>query len=331
MAAAASPFLKGCSEPSAARRGWPRYAADMLTSLPPAVKAAAQSHLGSRVTEVSRLSGGDISAAFRVVAGHGQFVVKVRPEQADHPALFHAEALGLHLLGQQLVGEARAVVVPQVVGYGLAAGGTGVGQLAYLVMNFLEPAPETPQAQEALGRGLAALHRTAGPQFGGTPDNFVGFLPQKNPPTPTAAEFFWAARLAPQLKRAQDHLSAGDIHNFEALRERLPGLIPPEAPALVHGDLWRGNMLFTALGPALIDPAATYSHREVDLSLMRLFGGVSERVFAAYAEAFPPAEGWEQRADLWNLYPLLAHLNMFGDRYLGRLQAALHAASNMII
>lgn len=298
----------------------------MMTSVPPAVKAAVESHLGARVSEVSRLSGGDISAVFRVVAGQGQFVVKVREEKGDHPALFFAESQGLHLLGQHLVGQ--ALTVPQVVGYGLTAGGTGAGNLAYLVMNYLEPAAETPEAQEALGRGLAALHRTTGAQFGGTPDNFMGFLPQANPPSASAAEFFWTARLAPQLERAATQLTADDLRQFQVLRERLPGLIPVEVPALVHGDLWSGNVLFTGLGPALIDPAATYSHREVDLSMMRLFGGFSEQVFTAYREAFPLAPGWEKRVDLWNLYPLLVHVNMFGGSYLGRLRTALgHALS----
>ena len=296
----------------------------MMNSLPPAVKAAVESHLGSRLAEVSRLSGGDVSAVFRVVAGHGQFVAK-----GAHPALFFAESQGLHLLGQHMVEQARALTVPQVVGYGTVAGGTGGGNLAYLVMNYLEAEPETPEAHETLGRGLAALHRTVGAQFGGTPDNFMGSLPQANPPTATAAEFFWAARLAPQLKRAKNHLNADDVRNFEVLRERLPGLIPVEAPALVHGDLWRGNVLFSTLGPALLDPAATYSHREVDLSMLRLFGGIDERVFQAYAEAFPLTEGWEQRANLWNLYPLLVHVNMFGDSYLGRLRMALHNTINI--
>lgn len=293
----------------------------MMNNLPPAVKTAVESHLGSRVTEVARLSGGDVSAVFRVVAGHGHFVVKVRGEKGDHPALFFAESQGLHLLAQT-----RALAVPQVVGYGTVAGGTGGGNLAYLVMNYLESAPETTQAQEELGRGLAALHRTTGSQFGGTPDNFMGALPQANPPTGTAAEFFWVARIAPQLERAKHHLNADDVRNFEVLRERLPGLIPVEAPALVHGDLWSGNVLFSTLGPALIDPAATYSHREVDLSMMRLFGGGDERVFTAYREAFPLPEGWEGRVHLWNLYPLLVHVNMFGESDLGRLRVALKNA-----
>lgn len=293
----------------------------MRATLPPAVRAAAQSHLGVVLQDESRLSGGDISSVFRVEAGQGRFVVKVRPESGEYPALYFAEAQGLHLLGQT-----QTLAVPQVVAYGTVPGSTGGGHLAYLIMNYLDPAPPTPEAQEALGRGLAALHRHTAPQFGGTPDNFMGSLPQANPATTTAAEFFWSARLEPQLQLAGARLTAQDRQKFDLLRERLPTLIPPEAPALVHGDLWSGNVLLTTLGPALIDPAATYSHREVDLSLLRLFGGTDERVFAAYQEAFPLAAGWQARADLWNLYPLLVHLNLFGESYLERLRAALGSA-----
>lgn len=288
----------------------------MNGSLPPAVRGAVESQVGAAVQGVSRLSGGDISSVYRVdCSGGNSFVVKARHEAGEYPALYFAEAQGLHLLGQ-----AGSLVVPQVLGYGV------VGGWAYLTLSFLPPAPESPELQEALGRGLAELHRQSAAQFGGTPDNYMGSLPQRNPAASTAAEFFWSARLEPQLKAAERWLSQADLRGFEVLRERLPALIPLEVPALVHGDLWSGNALYSALGPALIDPAVSFSHREVDLSLMRLFGGFHERVFAAYQEAFPLAEGWQERVSLWNLYPLLAHVNMFGEGYVGRTRAALESA-----
>lgn len=286
--------------------------------LPPAVQDAVQSVLGGPLRNISRLSGGDTSAAYRLERGAEAFVVKVRQEQGEYPALFFAEAQGLHLLRQT-----GTLAVPEVVGYGTTTSYRTPSHWTYLILHYLPPAAQTPQQQEALGQGLAALHRHTAPQFGGTPDNFMGSLPQANPAAPTAAEFFWQARLEPQLRRAGAVLTAPERQGFERLREHLPALIPTEPPALVHGDLWHGNVLYTSAGPALIDPAATFSHREVDLSLMRLFGGFNERVFAAYQEALPLAAGWQARADLWNLYPLLVHVNLFGGSYLERTRKGL--------
>lgn len=295
-----------------------------MPAFPPLLRSAAESALGTPLAEITPLSGGDANEVYRLGTARGEFVLKVGHETTDHPRMFHAEAQGLDLLRS-----AGALMVPEVLGYGLERSPGGSG-LAWLLLPYLTPAPETPAAQEAFGRGLAALHRVTSPTFGGTPGNFMGRQPQPNPARDSAAAFFRDARLLPQLERAQleraQWLSAGDRADFGALLARLPNLIPPEPPALVHGDLWRGNAIFTVHGPALIDPAAAYSHREVDLALMRLFGGFSERVFAAYEEAFPTAPGAAARADLWNLYPLLMHVNSFGARYLGRLRTALGEA-----
>ena len=101
---------------------------------------------------------------------------------------------------------------------------------------------------------------------------------------------------------------------------------PEEPPARLHGDLWSGNAICDASGvPWLVDPAVYGGHREIDLAMMDLFGGFSKRVFDAYDEAFPLAPGWRERIALYQLYPLLVHLNLFGSGYLGRLVSALEA------
>lgn len=285
------------------------------------VKSSAESQLGAALQDITALAGGDTSAVFRANSARGMVVLKVRRELSEYPANFFAESQGLALLR-----EVGALTVPDVWSYGTAMNGTAAGGWSYLLLSYLAPAPQTPEQQTALGRGLAALHRATASQFGGTPDNFFGALPQTNPAAASAAEFFWRARLEPQMELADGSLSDADRSNFAALRAKLATIIPPEPPALVHGDLWHGNALYTVQGPALIDPAATYSHREVDLSLMLLFGGFDEQVFEAYAAAYPLAEGWQARANLWNLYPLLAHFNMFGGDYLARTRAALAQA-----
>ncbi len=294
----------------------------MPLSIAPALVPLIEQHLGTRIREATRLSGGDINDVYRLqtdrgAVDRGDFVLKA--SRRALPNLFFAEAQGLGLLR-----DTGTLSVPEVIAHGHAAGGW-----SYLVLNYLPPGPQTPESQEALGRGLAALHRVRVPGFGGLADNYFGTLPQANPSVQTAADFFWQARLQPQLRLAAPHLTPADHAAFGRLRERLPTLIPVEAPSLVHGDLWHGNVLYAAGGPALIDPAAAYSHRETDLAALHLFGGVAERVFEAYVEAFAPAPGWQQRLDLWNLYPLLAHINMFGRGYLDRTRTALATALNI--
>lgn len=291
----------------------------MSRSISPALLPLLHHHLGGPVLKATALSGGDINDVYRLTTGQGEVVLKASRRALPH--LFFAEAQGLGLLRGAASRRPAGLLVPEVLAYGDAPGGW-----QYLLQSYLPPGDETPQAQEALGRGLAALHSVTVPGFGGTADNYFGALPQFNPPAQSAADFFWEARLRPQVRLAAEHLSEADADRFEALRVRLPRLIPPEPPSLVHGDLWHGNLLYTSAGPALIDPAAAHSHREVDLAAMTLFGGVAERVFDAYAEAFPLAPGWQRRTDLWNLYPLLAHVNMFGSGYLGRTRSALDAA-----
>lgn len=120
-------------------------------------------------------------------------------------------------------------------------------------------------------------------------------------------------------------LTKSVLEQFESLYQRLDFLYPQEAPALVHGDLWSGNYLTMNLNlPVLIDPAVTYAHREVDIAMTLLFGGFHQSFYDAYHEVFPLQEGWKERLDLWNLYPLLVHVNLFGGSYLNHVKEILY-------
>ena len=112
---------------------------------------------------------------------------------------------------------------------------------------------------------------------------------------------------------------------FDALQRALPDLVgPAEPPSRLHGDLWSGNLHVDERGtPCLIDPAVYGGHREIDLAMMRLFGGFGDRVFAAYAEVYPLESAAKARVPLYQLYPLLVHVNLFGGSYLGALRGAL--------
>ena len=285
----------------------------------PALAAVIGRVLGSPVRGSRPLAGGDINQAHAVALDDGREVF-VKSNPSAPRAMFPAEARGLGWLA-----EAGALRVPRV----LAVSGEGALGPSFLALELIQPGPPVRDFHATLGRGLAALHRSGAPGFGLDHDNFIGRLPQTNDPTGTLnwAAFYRARRLEPQLKAAVDggRASARMRQGFERLFDRLGDLVgPPEPPSRLHGDLWGGNLMCDATGaPCLIDPAAHGGHREVDLAMMRLFGGFGGRVFAAYEEAAPLADGHAERVPLYQLYPLLVHVNLFGGPYVGAVESAL--------
>jgi fructosamine-3-kinase len=267
--------------------------------------------LGSAVTASRSVSGGDINEAQELTLADGRTVFAKTNRHAD-PEMFPAEARGLEWLR-----EAGALRIPRV----LAAAP------AFLVLEPIAPARRRADFDEQLGRGLAALHRFGAPGFGLDHDNFIGRLPQENAPAPSWPEFYRRNRIEPQLRLAVDAgLATPRLRQgCERLFSRLEQLVgPAEPPARLHGDLWGGNLLVDDQGaPCLIDPAVYGGHREVDLAMMRLFGGFGARVFEAYDEAWPLAEGHEGRVPLYQLYFLFVHLNLFGGSYLASVESAL--------
>lgn len=280
-----------------------------------AVVAAVGEALGSEAVESRSVGGGDINRALRVRLADGrEAFVKHRP---GAPAgTFTAEAAGLAWLAA-----ADAVRVPRVL-----AAGDG-DEARFLAVEWIERGRPAPDHDERLGRGLADLHRAGAPGFGLDADNWIGSLPQANAPAPTWAAFYAERRIAPLARRAVDEgvLGAADATRVGRLLARMDDLCgPPEPPARLHGDLWGGNAMTDAAGgPVLVDPAVYGGHREVDLAMMRLFGGFSARCFAAYAEAFPPAPGHEDRVGLCQLYPLLVHVLLFGGSYVASFRRTL--------
>jgi fructosamine-3-kinase len=181
----------------------------------------------------------------------------------------------------------------------------------------------------AFGQGVVALHEHTGDAFGFEQDNFIGRLPQHNDTERTWPRFFRSQRLAPQVRMARERgawQSEWDTP-LETLYRRLPDLLPKQPPpSIVHGDLWSGNFMVTAVGEAaLVDPAAYYGHREVDLAMTELFGGFDEAFYQSYRAAWPLEPGYEERRSIYNLYHLINHLNHFGGRYAGSVASTLQA------
>lgn len=253
------------------------------------------------------LAGGDISNAYLLTLEDGRQVF-LKSHSAPPRNFFRAEASGLDWLR-----ETKTLRIPEV----LAVSDD------FLALEYLESAPKSPGFDEALGHGLAALHRHAPGQVD---DNFIGILPQSNTPAGNWVDFYVERRLQVQLRKAIDS-GKGPAEwgvRFERLYRALPNFIPEEPLSRLHGDLWGGNLLIGPQGePCLIDPAVYSGHREVDLAMMRLFGGFADEVFEAYGEAFPLKPGHEERVPLYQLYPLLVHVNLFGSSYVGSVNRAL--------
>ncbi|HEX2882759.1 MAG TPA: fructosamine kinase family protein [Polyangiaceae bacterium] len=275
--------------------------------------AQVASALGSPVSKASPVSGGDINDAYRVKLADGREVF-VKTHDAAPQGLFQAEARGL-----QWLADARAIALPKVLAV------SNDDAVPFLVLELLEPGPRPRDFDERLGRELATLHRVGAADFGLDHDNFIGSLPQPNTVEHDWPSFYRQQRLVPQVRRAARHLGNALQQKFEQLYARLPDFVgAAEPPARLHGDLWGGNLHATASGaPCLIDPAVYGGHREIDLAMMQLFGGFAERVFDAYDEAFPLQPDWRERVPLYQLYPLLVHVNLFGGGYVGSVQRAL--------
>ena len=177
-----------------------------------------------------------------------------------------------------------------------------------LVTTWVEQGSRTPEHEEVFGRQLAALHSAPFPHWGGG-SSWIGACRVDPSPFPDAAGFYGA-----RLRRLST--GCGLEHPVEAVAAKLGELLPPGGPALLHGDLWWGNVLFGADGRTwLIDPSVHGGHPEEDLAMLALFGSVPDRLLRAHAEACPPSPGWEERIALFQLYPLLVHAVLFGGGY----------------
>ena len=267
------------------------------------------------ITQTDRLSGGDINKAYGLTLNTGDHIF-MKANAKSNAAFFTAEAAGL-----QAIAATQTIGTPKILCTG-TDDGEDVGY-SFLLLGFIKSAGKRKDYWETFARELAALHQadtgkiTEG--FGFHQDNFIGARPQKNTPAAKWIDFYRDCRLAPQFQRADSYFTAEDRTKITKLLDRLEDfLIEPQAPSLLHGDLWSGNVMCGPAGKAmLIDPACYVGHREADLAMTELFGGFPSEFYDAYREAAPLQPGYEDRRDLYNLYQLLNHLNLFGPTYLG--------------
>lgn len=276
----------------------------------PELRAALSDRLGERVERASTVGGGDINRAFRVQTKRRSVFVKVNDEAPLR--MFECEERGLAALR-----DAHALRVPDVLGCG------AVDHTTYLILEWIDSGPPSPGFARRFGESLAELHRRSSDAFGFEQDNFIGSLPQPNRTTETWLEFFSEQRLGAQLAiaRRKGSLSAATLERADRLLDRLGSLLPERSePSLLHGDLWGGNYMIDTDGEAvLIDPAVYFGDREIELAFTELFGGFGADFYDAYNASWPLPSEYAERRDLYNLYPLLVHANLFGGGYASRV------------
>ena len=282
-----------------------------------AIKKSLQEKPGNSISliDFKTIAGGCINSGGRLSTDHGDYFLKWN-DSKRFPNMFEKEALGLALLKKS-----DTMKIPSVI----AVGETKQNQ--FLILDFIESSRPTKSYWRELGRGLANLHKKISPTFGLDHDNYIGSLPQSNLQVDNWIDFFIQSRIHPQLKLAVDAgaLEVNQVKKFERLFNKLPSLFPIEKPALLHGDLWSGNVLVDHHGDAvLIDPAVYFGHREMELAYTRLFGGFESNFYGSYFEESPVAPGFNNRVDIYNLYPLLVHVNLFGGGYANQVAAILN-------
>lgn len=285
-------------------------------SIQTAAEALLQQQLGHtyRVTGFHPVSGGCINAAGRLDTDQGPFFIKWNSATA-YPGMFAAEQAGMEALYAPQV-----IRVPQMIGVGEAGGE------AFLIMEWLESAPQQSGFFTLFGQQLAALHRHTHIAYGFAQDNYIGSLPQSNTWQTDWVTFMIEERFEPQLQHARNDgfFDRTTVQQFERLYKALPDLLPDEPPSLLHGDLWSGNYLVGPEGePCLVDPAVYYGHREMEIAFTGLFGGYPASFYHAYEAAWPLTPGFADRKDIYHLYPLLVHVNLFGSSYVGSVQSII--------
>lgn len=282
-----------------------------LPVLAEVLKCLEQAGDASPVVNISPVGGGCIHRVTRITTEKRPYLLKWNPRPLKD--IFRLEAAGLELLGAGSV-----VRVPQVIALHQ--------QPDFLLLEWIQADPDQPSwNQERLGQELAALHALpAGRRFGLEYDNYIGASVQLNTWRDDWLFFFRDCRLEPQMRMAVETgaLSGAPQRKLAWLIDHLDRWIDRQTarPSLLHGDLWAGNVIGGPGGqPVLIDPAAYYDEREAELAFTELFGGFSRRFYQAYQAAWPLEPDYAGRRDLYNLYHLLNHLNLFGGAYAGQV------------
>lgn len=253
------------------------------------------------------INGGCINNTYKISSNSNCFFIKTNTNSTFKNG-FKEETLGLTFLKN------NKALTPKIITEG------HYKNTIYLILEWINSSKKTTEFWKNFGHQVAKIHQQKGKNFGLNYNNFIGSLPQINQPRYSCfATFFIENRLQPQLQLAYDQklLRKKHLQQFERIFKTLKNSIPKEKPSAIHGDLWSGNFICNVdKNAVLFDPAVSYGHREADLAMTLLFGGFAPDFYKNYAEIYPLQKGFNNRVEIYNLYPLLIHLNLFGSHYL---------------
>ena len=267
----------------------------------------------TEITSCSRIGGGCINYCYGISTIGTNYFLKIN--SVEFLKMFEAEFEGLQALKKSF-----PLKVPEPIAAGQ------IDNTSYILMEFIDSSVRDVDYWDSFAKGLADMHRTTGNHFGYEIDNYIGRLPQSNRKLQNWLEFLIQERYLPQVERGVEStiISQSTRLKFERLFSKLDRLLVIESPAFLHGDLWSGNLMVGSVGePTLVDPAVHYGHREIELAFTTLFGGFDSRFYQVYKECYPLEPGYQDRFELYNLYPLLVHLNLFGSAYLADIVSTL--------
>ena len=272
------------------------------------IKARIEEKLDNKIKSMSSLSGGCISDAYKLTTIEGSnYLLKYYPGISDD--MFEKEANGLRELAKP-----NAIRIPEVLSV----------DKDYILLEFISSGSKKKNFFEDFGRKFAEMHKYSADEFGFYEDNYIGSNPQINIPDKNEktnwVSFYFNKRILFQIKLAEKLGNATPElrKSILKLEEKIEEIIrtSEEKPSLLHGDLWSGNYMVDENGGAvLIDPAVYYGHREADLGMTKLFGGFASEFYKSYNDTYPLDDGYEYRENIYKLYHVLNHLNLFGGGY----------------
>ena len=267
-----------------------------------------------KVKSTAFKSGGCINNALKLQTTEGDYFLKWQTGIPED--MFRKEAEGLRLLAKS-----STIKIPKVIAYGKLEG------KHYLLMEHIESAAPSKDYWKNFGVTLAEMHRNNSAEtYGLNHDNYIGKLPQPNDDNVDWIDFFIHNRLEYQLKLAIENrmVSNSFIDRYRNFYTFLPDLLPVDQPALLHGDMWSGNVLVGNDGKVcLIDPAVYYGHREIELAFTQMFGSFDYDFYTAYNATYSLDPGFDQRVSIYNIYPHMVHVNLFGQSYLNGVESVL--------
>ncbi len=258
--------------------------------------------------KVAPVYGGCIHEAYLLHDRTKNYFIKLQQSSSD---MLSKEVLGLKRLYNK-----SGFKIPKIFGHGQFSNDGATG--SYLCLEYIEPGEKNKNYWELAGQSLATLHQNQGVFFGLDHNNYIGSLQQTNAQKKDWCDFYIQERIEPLLRKALDlgRLTSADAKSFETLYQRLNSIFPKTKPSLLHGDLWSGNTLANRVGqPYIFDPAVYYGHPEMELAFTYLFGGFDPLFYDSYDHCTPLPPGFKNRMGVYNLYPLLVHLLLFGNQY----------------